>query len=245
MRYRRGYKRRRSGRRYRRRLYRRGRRYGRRRSYRRRRLGFTRIKASRTLADTAFVKFHYTERVDLTSQNVTSYNYFVFRGNSVYDPNFTGGGHQPTGYDQWTAFYLNYCVYASKISVSFNSGDGTETDSIVAYVFPDTSSSYPGPTVVLEENPYVRYRFLQTEFQAPKSSRTIRNFMTTKKMWGRNVGTDLEYFGAAYNSNPAYPWFWQIVLLNPYQVLTPHYHLHVRITYYTKLYTRINPMAFS
>ncbi len=34
----------------------------------------------------------------------------VFRANSLYDPDYTGTGHQPLGFDQWAAFYRTYVV---------------------------------------------------------------------------------------------------------------------------------------
>ena len=38
----------------------------------------------------------------------------VFRGNSCFDPDFSGVGAQPRGFDQWKAFYRRYRVIASK-----------------------------------------------------------------------------------------------------------------------------------
>lgn len=41
----------------------------------------------------------------------------LFRLNSLYDPDFTGIGHQPRGFDQMMAFYQKYRVYGCKIDV--------------------------------------------------------------------------------------------------------------------------------
>jgi len=38
----------------------------------------------------------------------------VFRGNSLFDPDLTGTGHQPRYYDQLTAIYGQYCVTGVK-----------------------------------------------------------------------------------------------------------------------------------
>lgn len=50
-----------------------------------------------------------------TAGFATSYR---FNLNSLYDPNETGLGHQPRGYDQLMALYNKYCVVAAKISVT-------------------------------------------------------------------------------------------------------------------------------
>lgn len=48
---------------------------------------------------------------------------YVFRCGSIFDPDYTGGGHQPLGHDEWATFYNNYSVVQSFISVQpVNSG---------------------------------------------------------------------------------------------------------------------------
>jgi hypothetical protein len=39
----------------------------------------------------------------------------VFRINSMFDPDLSGGGHQPNGFDQLNVVYGQYCVMASKV----------------------------------------------------------------------------------------------------------------------------------
>lgn len=42
----------------------------------------------------------------------------MFRANSLYDPDYTGAGHQPLGFDQWSAVYGYYYVRRARIKVS-------------------------------------------------------------------------------------------------------------------------------
>jgi hypothetical protein len=44
---------------------------------------------------------------------------YVFSANGAYDPNITGVGHQPMGFDQMMLFYNQYCVARSSILVGF------------------------------------------------------------------------------------------------------------------------------
>jgi hypothetical protein len=49
-----------------------------------------------------------------------------YRLNSLYDPDFTGTGHQPYGFDQITPWYFKYLVDAVEINLRFSDpqGDG-------------------------------------------------------------------------------------------------------------------------
>lgn len=49
----------------------------------------------------------------------------VFRANSPYDPDQTGVGAQPRGFDQWMTLYDHFFVKRSKIIVDFHNGDAT------------------------------------------------------------------------------------------------------------------------
>lgn len=53
-------------------------------------------------------------RVPMASADVYSYNL-----NSVFDPNLTGTGHQPMGFDQLKTLYGRYRVYNCKYKVRF------------------------------------------------------------------------------------------------------------------------------
>jgi len=56
---------------------------------------------------------------------------YTFRANSIFDPDYTGAGHQPYGHDQYQMIYNHYKVIKSKITVTFISTSVTQTGSAV------------------------------------------------------------------------------------------------------------------
>lgn len=50
--------------------------------------------------------------------------YHTFSANSIYDPDVTGTGHQPKGFDELTALFDHYCVLGSKLSATYIPTDG-------------------------------------------------------------------------------------------------------------------------
>lgn len=57
----------------------------------------------------------------------------VFYANGLYDPDITGTGHQPQGYDQWGDLYRTATVLKSKISFLYNlTSDDSESSHLIA-----------------------------------------------------------------------------------------------------------------
>lgn len=56
----------------------------------------------------------------IPSSGAAASNYF-FSANGMFDPNITGTGHQPMGFDQMMSLYEQFTVVASHITVTFSS----------------------------------------------------------------------------------------------------------------------------
>lgn len=63
-------------------------------------------------------KLHYCDVVQLAA-SAGNPGLWEFRMNSLFDPDFTGTGHQPQWFDQLASVYLYYKVTSSKITVTF------------------------------------------------------------------------------------------------------------------------------
>lgn len=70
-------------------------------------------------------KLRYTEAIDVSAISDVR----VFSVNGLYDPYITGIGHQPRGFDQYMAFYSEYVVIGSKITIK--GCNDTATESVV------------------------------------------------------------------------------------------------------------------
>lgn len=77
---------------------------------------------------------------------------YFFRANDLYDPNYTGTGHQPLGFDQWMNLYGKFTVVNSKITVKWTNGaDATTADWLVMCRLV-TSPTSNNTTEILESN---------------------------------------------------------------------------------------------
>lgn len=65
------------------------------------------------IAPRLLTRLKYTDNVTITMAAGTLSDY-VYRLNGLYDPNKTGTGHQPHGFDQISSLYLRYRVYKCK-----------------------------------------------------------------------------------------------------------------------------------
>lgn len=62
--------------------------------------------------------FHYHSTYTKSLYNVF-YNVHTFNLSSLYDPDATGLGHQPMGFDFWSQMYLKYTVTGAKVRLRF------------------------------------------------------------------------------------------------------------------------------
>lgn len=84
-------------------------------------------------------KLLYSEGFTLTSTTGVISGY-VFTANGCYDPNITGTGHQPIGFDQIMLSYEQYCVVASTATFTVFTSSGANIYANVAVSLnPDTT----------------------------------------------------------------------------------------------------------
>lgn len=171
------------------------------------------IKSQRTL--------RYSEIVQLSVSS--GFGSFLFSANGMYDPNTTGLGHQPMGFDQLMAVYNHYHVIASSITVTccqplaFN--DNYQMAIVLA---PSTSTSTIGDiaTACEQEGAVFRTLSANTNLTAP-----------LRKSWKwKSTFYDKSADGGQSGSNPAEQSFYQI-FVNDVALSTFSLNLKVDIQY--------------
>lgn len=80
----------------------------------------------------------YSDNRTITSTLAAS-NAYVYSANGLFDPDVTGLGHQPMGFDQLMALYEHYTVTNAKITVSFVNENATENGYVGIAIFPDAT----------------------------------------------------------------------------------------------------------
>lgn len=69
------------------------------------------------IPSTAYVKLRYCDTIQINAPAGGLTGQYLFRVNSLNDPDYSGVGHEPLGKDQWMSFYSRYCVVGSRMHV--------------------------------------------------------------------------------------------------------------------------------
>lgn len=133
----------------------------------------------------------------LTSGAAGSAGGYMYACNGMWDPNITGGGHQPMGFDTAMAFYEHYTVTDAKYSIRFFNKSVTPM-AIGAYLSPD-------PTILtnpqqINENGMIKQKWIGNVNGGGVS--TINFSVNMNKYFGKNAFNEDDYRGDAA-SNPA------------------------------------------
>lgn len=111
---------------------------------RRRRVGGIRSRRRwipRGLPKSYTTRLHYSSEITLNPTTGAMVPY-VYRANSLFDPDYTGVGHQPYGFDQLMTWFDHYTVIGSKITVTvFNNGTTHNTPGYVTVLLSDSGTA--------------------------------------------------------------------------------------------------------
>lgn len=96
---------------------------------------------------TARAKLRYSCEVQATTTGLDTVSRHIFAANSLFDPDQTGAGVQPTGFDEWMTLYNLYTVVSGKASVHpISETSSTTTPQYYALAISD-SSVFSGASV--------------------------------------------------------------------------------------------------
>lgn len=121
--------------------------------------------------------------------------------NSIFDPNLSGIGHQPYGYDQLADLYNRYRVYRVDYAISAYNTDGSTNYSVVAAVPANEALSGSLGVSEIMENPRAKYIT-----QAPNATlKVLRGSVSLPSLAGRTKAQYMadDRYQAQWGANPA------------------------------------------
>jgi hypothetical protein len=102
------------------------------------------------------LKTRYFEKaINLDSGAIGTPVSYVFNLNSLYDPDYSGIGQQPIGFDQFMNFYDHYTVMGAKVRVDFINTDTIHSQTVVLQLKDDFTTSTDVEAII--ENGNCRY----------------------------------------------------------------------------------------
>lgn len=184
------------------------------------------------VADRQIVTVTYGTLINIESFVGTAGTY-QFRANSIYDPDFSGAGHQPLGHDQWLAFYQSYFVMSSVCRVDFIPPNTSSVQSNflgAIRVSGDASPSSVTTTQLLENRSAV-----SKPVTIGKGSTRIVAKYSARKLYNKlsEIGSTL---GAKFGANPAEDVYFQCSIAPFNSGYAAISDLSVQITYTVMLF---------
>lgn len=194
----------------------------------------TTIMKSPGFSDSMYCKLKYAEEVHLYD-TVGSVKIYTYRGNSLFDPNYTGTGHQPMYFDQYSAIYERYRVLGCKIKVHMVNRSATSAAYAVLESGTDVSSILVLSELLEQSRAHVS-RILPTGNQSPV---VIKKYVSTRKACGLNKKQVFdEDFSALTTANPQQIWYHNIQLSNADPNVGMDIRLLFTLTYYCQFFDR-------
>lgn len=178
--------------------------------YRKRARTRGRSKVPRVIGFPSKYKTHLqlTDTLNITQGFAGVPQVYSYRLMSLFDPDFSGTGHQPKFFDQFANLYSNYKVHTAKIYVKFSTSQASNASAapIIVALMPidinDGISSWSNINAVCEE-PRTKYREISAYGQA-KPAQLSHSWSANryfKDAFGRRFG-EAAVNGTDVGSNP-------------------------------------------
>ena len=137
---------------------------------------------------------------------------YQYRGNSLFDPDYSGTGTQPLMFDQIKTIYGRYRIIASSIKVTFTNIGGNNVNAR-AFIVPTYNTTSPGSSAngVCQQK-HSKERFIGSA-NGGHGIATLKHYMTTSRVNGlqkRAIMSENGY-AAEPSTNPVNSWFWNVM----------------------------------
>lgn len=188
------------------------------------------------IPDMLSVKLSYVEHIPITTLGGLPYMLYNFRGNSLFDPNVTGTGHQPMYFDQYAALYNRYRVMGSAVKIDVINNSGV---SALFYVCePNTiQSTTTDLSTLYEQSRSGAPRFVPI---AARIASRLKRYVSTRKVCGLTKPQIYDdVYSAATIADPGNIWYWNFLFGSVDGTAAVDGHFIIKITYYAQFYDRL------
>jgi len=185
--------------------------------------------------ETLITNMKYSDNVILTS-NAGAVVGNIFRMNSLFDPDYTGTGHQPLYFDQFAASYGRYIVMSSKATFKFTpvsaSPDAVPLGPYQCGVVGSNLVTFASNRAALAES----NNSVMDLMGRDKSGSSVRTLVTTF-LPGRDIGLPAsdDTVGASVTSNPTSSYY-VYAYISDLNNTTSYVQMQVTIEYRVKWY---------
>lgn len=171
-----------------------------------------------TLASRAIRKHRYHGYSTFTTIAGQPVVMWQWRANSMFDPDYSGGGHQPFGFDQMQTYWSEYRVLGVHFKYTVSQGQPNDTAMDDCLAVTNVWASNVVPKVNLDPAVYTASPMLVYMFEQPMTSiklkrlyipahangkvhRTIRGFIRMRQFYRDKAAWDTEWVTTASNPN--------------------------------------------
>ncbi len=153
----------------------------------------------------------YIQMVNLDPGAGLTYN--TWNLNSLYDPDQTGTGHQPMGFDSWATLYSRYMVESADVTVKLHSSAGSTTP-VICGICPYTGSTpYSSSTITMGEQAAQKIIVTGTRLNNGSDPNTLTYHFDASKFFGiPRIDDDQSELGALTNASPTRRAYLQLFL---------------------------------
>lgn len=175
---------------------------------------------------------------------------YVWRMNSLYDPDQTGTGHQPMAHDQWATLYKKYRVQAVKVTMRITATNvlGNQLGSPIFYMgrtvqTVDNIYGAANPSESMERlrsrARHNQYKFMQLRRDASGVFRGTLTAVYSPYDFAKYLDDDTHHLDVAFGGNPILTYFITAGLVSPFNTGAGDYfdfQLDADIQYKVKVY---------
>lgn len=150
-------------------------------------------------------KLRYAETFTIDPGTVGVAGVHVFSANGLYDPNITGVGHQPRGFDQLMTMYDHYTVVGSKITATFSTAGiaGAGGPLLVGVAVKDSDSVYTDKNDYMEGRNVVSRVLDRSAVDNESHSLVLKKAYSTRKFLGISKPLSNSLIRGTSGANPS------------------------------------------